>query len=184
MRPHERRQYTRFQRKDIRLTLLDPLDQVLDAEPAMADISQGGAGITTRAKILAGESIKFQLVLPGGRVSTGHGKVRWAIEDGPSFARECGIEFVDFGWGGFGRLQDALDPTIKEGVIDVDGSPTGRAIDGFLMLASLGVGFMLIRALLMRPDIAGNLSAFLASTSAPLFVVVASAVGLFLCIRR
>lgn len=180
----ERRLYPRFKRRDIVLTLLDPLDQVMDAEPVVADISQGGAGITTRAKILPGESIKFQLALPGGRTATGHGKVRWINDNGPTFARDCGIEFVDFGWGGFGRLQDALDPRIRASIVDADGSPAGRTFDGFLMMACMAVGFYLFRALLHRPDIMGNLSGFLSDSSAPLFVVVGSLIGLTLCLRR
>lgn len=184
MRPDERRQHPRFERRDIALTILDPLDQVMDAEPVLADIGQGGAGLTTRAKILPGESIKFHLALPGGRTATGHGKVRWVNDNGPSFARDCGIEFIDFGWGGFGRLQDALDPRVRASIVDVDGSPAGRSFDGFLMISCVAVGFFLFRALLQRPDILGNLSGFLSASSAPLFVVVASLIGLILCLRR
>ncbi|MBI4345832.1 MAG: PilZ domain-containing protein [Elusimicrobia bacterium] len=148
MTEQERRSYPRFERRDILIKLLDPLDRVIDDKTVLADISQGGAGLTTRARVLPGESIKFHVLLPNGKLATGLGKVRWVAEQNPSFSRQIGIEFMDFGWGGFGRLQEALG-----GGSDL--SPAGEAgfLDAMLMGACAMVGFLIFRASAPHPAV-------------------------------
>lgn len=146
----ERRLYPRFQREGIGLTLSDPITRILDERPALVDISQGGARVITRAAILPGERVKFALRLPLGGVATGFGMVRWVADHGPAAGRRCGLEFVDFGWGGFGSLQSALAPRsvfARQDEFTFDG-----LVDGFLALACLVVGFLVLRAFALRPN--------------------------------
>lgn len=148
MREVERRNYPRFQRRDIRLTLLDPLDRVLDDKTELADISQGGAGLTTRARVLPGESIKFHVLLPNGKLASGLGKVRWVAEQNPTFSRQIGIEFMDFGWGGFGSLQATLS-----GGSDLIPASGNAFLDALLMGACAIVGFLIFRASAPHPAV-------------------------------
>lgn len=172
MHADERRSYPRYQRRDIHITLLDHLEQVMDDQPVLADISQGGAGLTTRAKILPGEGIKFHLHLPGGAIATGLGKVRWVQDEtGPTFARQCGIEFLDFGWGGYGRLQEELggeSVAISESRIGV--------VDSLLMLACAIVGWLVFKTLIASPA--------LAESAAPILLIGGSLLGLFVLSKR
>ncbi|MBI5202607.1 MAG: PilZ domain-containing protein [Elusimicrobia bacterium] len=167
----ERRSYPRFTRKDIRVTLLDPLDQVIDAKTVLGDISQGGAALTTRSKLLPGESVKFHVHMPGGRTASGHGKVRWIAEERTSFSRQVGIEFLDFGWGGFGKLQEELAggapsfaPTSEAGVLDA-----------LLLGACAAVVFLIYRASAAHPSSLDG--------SLPVWLIAASAAGLALLKR-
>lgn len=147
----ERRSYPRFTRKDIRVTLLDPLDRVIDEKTVLGDISQGGAVITTRCKILPGETVKFHVHLPGGGTASGHGKVRWVAEDNPSFSRRVGVEFIDFGWGGFGRLQAALG-----GQPDAWSAGETSLLDAALLGACAIVGFLIFRSSVAHPAMLDN----------------------------
>lgn len=165
----ERRGFPRYSRSDIRVVILDHLDQVIDDRTMLSDISQGGARIATKAKILPGEGIKFRLHLPGGGIAFGHGKVRWVNDTGPAFERRCGVEFLDFGWGGFGRLQSALGG-------ETVAAPEHSLFDSLLLVACAVVGFLIFRGTVAHP-------AFLDNTT-PVMVIAGVALGIVLCMKR
>ncbi len=167
----ERRSYPRFIRKDIRVTLLDPIDRVIDDKTVLADISQGGASITTRSKLLPGESVKFHVHLPGGSTASGHGKIRWIAEDHPSFSRQVGVEFIVFGGGACGRLQEELG-----GGLPSFASGETSLLDAALLSACASVAFLLFRASTVHP-------AYLDS-HLPVVIVGAVAAALVLLLRR
>ncbi|MBI4424388.1 MAG: PilZ domain-containing protein [Elusimicrobia bacterium] len=176
----DRRVYPRHQRSDMALAVLDPLvGQVLDAVPLLKDISVGGARIETSARILAGESVRFKLTLPGGQDLTGAAKVRWVVEGGQGAKRQCGLEFMDMAWNGVGHLEKALRRGLGGSFL-----PKVALLDLVLLAACVAVVFYLLQVSGARPEVLRQMSLDAADNLPIVLMAGGLLAGFILCFRR
>ena len=106
----ERRRATRHTRKDFPLARLDGGKAFGPTLAYVVDASLTGMRVEVGQRVTRGQSIRFQLDLPAGRIS-GTAEVRWAAPYGAGYS--CGLRFQRLRWWQRGRLLSFLEPAAR-----------------------------------------------------------------------
>ncbi|MDE2290518.1 MAG: PilZ domain-containing protein [Elusimicrobia bacterium] len=145
----ERRKSERSEREDFALRLDRGGKRLPDVE--VRDISLSGIGFKSQAQVSPGDSLAFELRIPGGQVG-GKAVVVWA--EAFHMGYRAGARITRLGFFQRGRLKKALatEPGTKAG---------GGWLDTVLLLLAAAVAAVVAADLLTHPEVRAALAAFL-----------------------
>lgn len=171
----ERRRFLRHDR-ELPLALYDGDRKALDEGPTVRNVSRDGFACETPANIRTGDTLFFQLRLPGRGMVSGTAQVRWSCAQPSGFSTHCGAQITSIHRRDARALRRFLEPSFFD---------FHSACDTLLTLAAVFVVLWIVKDMQeSNPRLILDWTAKLVDWLPQALIISAAAFGIGLAFRR